>query len=267
MRIHHGELVSETGREKAHVRENACRGCGFLGDEVQEYPIYDPVVSEGFSNKVIMRKLCIDFVTQGFDECIENLPAIVASLAQRRNKADQLRFSLPLETLRTMLRTARTAVIRYYMSSVVDSDSPLAAASFGGILWRALKASDSGNNSNFCRGWREFGRDYFPTVTLRSNLSPLASSALFAAVAVPLVMQVFDEHELALFADGSFSLIHNVWHRIAELDTFFHDSNPLRSKVINRQTGLSRMCASACFRFCSFCCYFFVVVFDQQLQI
>jgi hypothetical protein len=82
---------------------------------------------------------------------------------------------------------------------------------------------------------------------------------LFAAVAVPLVMQVFDAHELELFADGSFSLIHNVWHRIAELDTFFHDPNPRRrggTTVIKRQTGLSRMCAPACFRFCSFC-YFF----------
>ena len=63
-----------------------------------------------------------------------------------------------------------------------------------------------------------FGRDRVP------NTTELESAVFFAAAVVPLVMQVFESEELALFANGSLLRIPNVWRRIVEWDCMLHEN-------------------------------------------
>ena len=165
------------------------------------------------------RGLCINFISQGFDACIDKLPAIADSLAKLPAKRLPLCVSfLPLESLKSMMSAAKAAVIRYHLSSMTPS--PDDASSFGGILWRALKCAESGSRSTFCTGWRAFYQKWLLSCfgaacgACMPRTSLLESTAFFAAVVVPLVVQLFSAAERARFADGSFATIPEVWERI-----------------------------------------------------
>ena len=139
---------------------------------------------------------------------------------------NELCMSLPLESLNSLLRTARSAVIRYHLSTT--SPSPEAATSLGGLLRRVLKSSDQQNMSEFCNDWRLFSQrwfnSFFGTTDRIPTTTELESAVFFAAAVVPLVMQVFESEELALFANGSLVRIPNVWHRIVEWDCMLHQN-------------------------------------------
>jgi hypothetical protein len=176
---------------------------------------------------------CVKLVTEGFDECIKKLPTIASVLAKVPYRHNELHMSLPLESLNSLLRTARSAVIRYHLSTT--SPSPEAATSLGGLLWRVLKSSDQENKSEFCKGWRSFSRRWFDSSFGRDRVphtTELESAVFFAAAVVPLVMQVFESEELALFANGSTDRIPNVWPRIVEWDCKLiqHDQAVKKSK-------------------------------------
>jgi hypothetical protein len=210
-----GQLDGRLGHRaiQAHMIDNSCRRCHFLGQDVREYPLYDPVVAEGAGNSErVERDTAVVSVFEGFDECIRKLPAIgriFSELRLKRVNSDPLCISsLPPESLELMLRCARAAVIRHHLSTTTPNQN--GDSSFGLILWRAIKCSN---------GWRDirqkwirycFGSDRVPSMTL------LESTTFFAAVVAPLVMQEFSSQERVLFANGSFASIPGVWDRLIE---------------------------------------------------
>jgi hypothetical protein len=198
LRSHHDQM--QQGKHGRFLNANSCRQCGHLGQHINEYPLYNPRMMK--LNPGELELLCAKDLVQGFDECLRKLPTISESIFQE----------LPLgktASLEATVNAARTAVVRYYLSTL--STSPLAASSFGGILWRALKSfRDNSDSNRLSASWRRCMASWKnPHCADMPNLPPLASAALFAAVYVPGMMPGFqhkdlsDEHTVAAFVDSS----------------------------------------------------------------
>ena len=139
VRTHHRERRTGTGQHGAFVNDNSCKKCGWLGNHIREYPLYNPRLLDPLSPADVARSRCAQFLSQGFDECLQKIPTVSASVFEE----------LPLgnsESLKTALNTARTAVVRYYLSTLTAA--PHAASSFGGTLWRALESFRDNSDSN-----------------------------------------------------------------------------------------------------------------------
>jgi hypothetical protein len=161
------------------------------------------------------RRMCVDFICRGFDKIIPKLPEVATSLAGLCYHPKQLYLSnLPLESLKSKLNAARTAVIRYHLSS--SSPAPDSASSFGGIVWRSI-IRDSSTRRN---GWEDFRQKWFNCVLgadcFYNGSEVVESDVFFAAVVAPLVMRELSAQERDLFAEGSFSSIRDVWGRLIQ---------------------------------------------------
>jgi hypothetical protein len=248
LQIHHGEAALNAKRQ-TFQRDNSCRRCKFLGRDVKEYPLYDPVVADGvFGPERMTRTMCVDFICRGFDKIIPKLPEVATSLAGLYYHREQLYLSnLPLESLKSKLNAARTAVIRYHLSS--SSPAPESASSFGGIVWRSI-IHDSSTRRN---GWADFREEWFNCVLGADcfyNGSPVESNVFFAAVVVPLVMRELSAQERDLFAEGSFSSIRNVWGRLIQASQ--RDLSDQKRKVLCAKYIFVRAFLEIAFGFISF---------------
>jgi hypothetical protein len=191
VRTHHRERRTGTGQHGAFVNDNSCKKCGWLGDHIREYPLYNPRFLDQLSPADVARSQCAQFLAQGFDECLHKIPTVCVSMFEElplRNRA----------SLKTALNAARTAVVRYYLSTLTAA--PHASSSFGGVLWRALESCDDSDRSRLSVSWRRFVRswcNYHCRANCIPNHSPLASAAFFVAVYAPSMMPAFTREENA----------------------------------------------------------------------